>query len=252
MPLLPVAAGRESSDAAAFWQYAAEDHDATVAGGTDGPQSGADFDHGAELEREMFAESFGKKVTSMRCAPVSRETGLHTASRNPTVEMKIPLKRSLIATMLLCACLSATRVRAQATHDTVGLPQCAPKLIDNGISEAPGPSAPIPIPVNQQVNVIPTAPYTFSIPVGCTQWWVVKYDCTIQFFAGPLATQVIFPDMGYGILTVAPNTSQMFHWSDTIQFQEGTSIPAAMCAMQVNEPSRVIGNIVVEALPELH
>src|ERR1700674_1020813 len=71
----------ESSDAATFWQHAAEDRDAAVASGISDPQSGADF--GDEKGRKGIRELSRKSVSLGHFMPTRGRTGTSQRSRKP-------------------------------------------------------------------------------------------------------------------------------------------------------------------------
>ncbi len=75
-PLLLVASGGESSDAAALWQHAAKDRDAAVGSRIGRAQSEADFDDNAEGGGRSVGRMNWKNGISGCCVGARRETAL--------------------------------------------------------------------------------------------------------------------------------------------------------------------------------
>jgi hypothetical protein len=85
-PLLLVAAGGESPDAAALRQHAAQDRDAARAGGIRRAQSGADLNDDAEAKGAVSAQPREKRIISRRCVPAGGETGPLASLETPWTE----------------------------------------------------------------------------------------------------------------------------------------------------------------------
>ena len=87
-PLLLVAAGGESPDAAALWRHAAKDRDAAVAGGIKRPRSGANFDDAPGTREKCRRNRWGKQHFSRR-EPARCETGPPRAGWEPAEQNRL-------------------------------------------------------------------------------------------------------------------------------------------------------------------
>ncbi len=152
--------------------------------------------------------------------------------------------RKILLPILALALFCAASARAQS------LPSACAHVIRNGgtLPGQPDPAAPVSMGPGL-FRAVALAPYQFAIPTGCTPAWIIKYDCTVQVFTGALATQISWPNMGFATQVLGPNSSQMFHWTDTIQVVEGQPITGPLCGMSTSLPVTVAGGLVVEALP---
>lgn len=108
--------------------------------------------------------------------------------------------------------------------------------------------APVDVPANQVIDVVPLAPNQFVLP-SSPEDWVVVLNCTIEFRNnGTGAATLTPPNIGISGVTVQPGADTMIHWTDTIHEFAGAFITGPVCAVISNQPGQATGNVVVEAI----